>query len=1276
MARARAARTIVKRTRVHALVQPGSFNLTTAWTPLGPAQTLTPAFGKVTGRVTSIAVDGSDTKGNTVYLGTTGGGVWGSTNAAGPSAQVTFTQLTDQVPAVNPPGISGISSLSIGAVSVQPGGTGVVLVGTGDPNDALDSYYGEGILRSADHGVTWTTIDEADKPGTSVGTSHSFVGEGFAGFAWSTVNTGLVVAAVTQAFDGVVVNALQPNSFEGLYYSNDAGVSWHLATITDGPEMTVQGTASMQAPAIGGVGVYDGNAATAVVWNPARQMFYVAIRYHGYYGSPDGVMWTRLPDANQPGSAMTIGTSMLPGNCPTNPGTTGAVSCPVFRGALAVQPITGDMFAFTVDQNDLDQGIYWDQCTANSSGCTTGASATFSKSLGDSVLETMEGDQAVIPQGDYDLWLAAVPSAGGTLLYAGTEDIFKCSLSTPAAECAWQNTSNVNSCAAPSIAGSQHAVGVGLLAGPEMFFGNDSGLWRTMDGIVQASLCSADFENLNGGLGSLAEVTSIAEDPDNSGTLMAAQGVNGTSATTTATTATPGAWPQVLDGFGEYVAIDPADTLNWYASSGYGVSVYLCGDGGACDAAPFPALLVGDAQTDSDGETLEEPAVWMLDPQDSSTMIVGTCRVWRGSIADGSANWTTANALSAVLNDQSDPSCNGEGQIRSLGASGTLPTPAGTTQEILYAGMAGTFDGGQTAAGHVYTTSVSAGATGASTWPDLYTSTVVNDTENEGQFNPGGFAISSVVVDTHDTSGQTVYATVQGISNGALPEPSVYASANGGQSWTNITANLPEAPVNGLAVDPGDAQIVYVATDVGVYATTSVATVATCSEGQLQCWSALGTAMPDVPVTAVAAWGTGTAGILRAATYGRGVWQIPLLSTQPLAKGTPPPGATDTLSPTSLQFKPQIVGTVSTAQLVTISNTGSAALTSITVSTTGDFAATDSRCQTNVPGGASCAVSVTFVPTTPGAETGTLTITDALRSQTVPLSGTGVAPAGVASVGPTLLNFGEEGVGVASASRSVTVTNYGNTPLTGMRFTITGDFQLVPGSCGGTLTTGATCTEALTFLPTTTGPLTGTLTLTGDGAGQSYTTPLTGEGIAFTMALASAASVTIVSGKAATYMVNITPTGASAGTLNLTCTGAPAGYACTASGGITTGTVTLANGNPSSVTVTAAPPTSANVHRGAAPGSRGSWGIAGVGGTILACAVPFWFRRRRSWTALAAVLLVTMGGCGVGATGGSGGGGGGGGGGGTGTSPSYTLVLTASAPGVKQSVSMTLVVEQ
>jgi hypothetical protein len=88
-------------------------------------------------------------------MGGTGGGVWKSTNAAVSAERGVFPAAhryawrlhrTDAV------------SLRIGALTVQPGGTGVILAGMDDPNDASDSYYGASILRAADGGVTRSLI--------------------------------------------------------------------------------------------------------------------------------------------------------------------------------------------------------------------------------------------------------------------------------------------------------------------------------------------------------------------------------------------------------------------------------------------------------------------------------------------------------------------------------------------------------------------------------------------------------------------------------------------------------------------------------------------------------------------------------------------------------------------------------------------------------------------------------------------------------------------------------------------------------------------------------------------------------------------------------------------------------------------------------------------------------------------------------------------------------------------------------------------------------------
>lgn len=99
---------------------------------------------------------------------------------------------------------------------------------------------------------------------------------------------------------------------------------------------------------------------------------------------------------------------------------------------------------------------------------------------------------------------------------------------------------------------------------------------------------------------------------------------------------------------------------------------------------------------------------------------------------------------------------------------------------------------------------------------------------------------------------------------------------------------------------------------------------------------------------------------------------------------------TVSLNPTGLNFGPQQVGTNSGVQVVTLNNSGTAALQIYQVSITGDFQETN-NCGFSVDAASHCSLSVTFKPASAGQRTGTLSILDnAVNSpQTVSLAGTG-----------------------------------------------------------------------------------------------------------------------------------------------------------------------------------------------------------------------------------------------------------------------------------------------
>jgi hypothetical protein len=105
-------------------------------------------------------------------------------------------------------------------------------------------------------------------------------------------------------------------------------------------------------------------------------------------------------------------------------------------------------------------------------------------------------------------------------------------------------------------------------------------------------------------------------------------------------------------------------------------------------------------------------------------------------------------------------------------------------------------------------------------------------------------------------------------------------------------------------------------------------------------------------------------------------------------------GTVISLSPTSLNFGSQKVGTKSAPQNVTVTNTGSTTVSVTSVKITGsdskDYSETNT-CGTQIDPGANCTISVTFDPTATGIRKANVQITDTGGGspQLVPLIGTG-----------------------------------------------------------------------------------------------------------------------------------------------------------------------------------------------------------------------------------------------------------------------------------------------
>lgn len=205
------------------------------------------------------------------------------------------------------------------------------------------------------------------------------------------------------------------------------------------------------------------------------------------------------------------------------------------------------------------------------------------------------------------------------------------------------------------------------------------------------------------------------------------------------------------------------------------------------------------------------------------------------------------------------------------------------------------------------------------------------------------------------------------------------------------------------------------------------------------------------------------------------------------------------VSPGSLTFSSQNVGTTSASQPVALSNTGSAALTLAGIVASANFGETN-NCGGSVAAGGSCRINVTFTPAATGMLAGALTITDNATGspQTVTLSGTGTGA--VVGLSAPTLTFTQLAT-TTSAAQTVTVTNTGTSNLNVATAAIGGanptDFGKSADTCtGATVTPSQTCAVSVTFTPAAAGSFSAALIFTDNATGSPQTVTLSGTGTA------------------------------------------------------------------------------------------------------------------------------------------------------------------------------------
>ncbi len=733
----------------------------TAWTPIGPTPTADadPAVGLVSGRVTAIAVD--PTNSNIVFVGGAQGGVWKSTDGGAHWLPMFDTEKT-----------LAIGSIAIDPSSCAPAPCTTLYVGTGEQNFSGDSYYGAGIYKSTDGGMTWAQVlgetilnPQPAAPDSFLPPAAPFnqaVGGARIGALVVHPATPTRIFAAVQIFENVGGGASS-----GIYCSDDEGSTWtQVISGAIGTDVAINATAGIGYAALG-----SNNGDTDNRDTTGQNGVYKSVNVNAACASQT---WTLVSKAPVPlaTAAGTIRLGLAPSDASGNT-----------LYAAVTNPISS-----TPPFNTTLAGVFK---TVN--GGTTWTVVTPSQDF-------------CMNQCDYDLALKVHPNDANTVFAGGSavrdnggQPFFL--LRTNDGGATW--TQIAQDSGGTLLHVDQHAIAFGFTGAnvSSIFVGNDGGIWRSP---LAAPMSPIAWTNRNQTLQLSQFYPGISMDPATANLGFGGTQDNGTQKYDVAANP-PNQWiEQAPCGDGGYTAIDPASPSTIYAAC-QKIRIRKSFNDGADNF--FTAADSGIAQ--SDRSEFIPPLVIDPNPASSNRLYFGTYRVWQ--TANGGGSWI---AISPDLT---------AGPANSPDLTSLSVSPVNS--DVVYAG---TFDS------KVWRTTNASSGSGA-TWTELDGGTLPPRAITEVVADPNradsvfvtvsgfsGFQINPPATDTQGhvfrcSATQSSCTDISGAGAGALPnvpvnaivvdpidaisdtlyigtDVGVFASLDGGTTWQ---PDFPGAP-NGL----------------------------------------------------------------------------------------------------------------------------------------------------------------------------------------------------------------------------------------------------------------------------------------------------------------------------------------------------------------------------------------------------------------------------------------------------------------------------------------------
>src|SRR5882762_7995074 len=711
-----------------------------------------------------------------------------------------WTSRTDDLP-----------SLSTGALAVAPSNDLIVYDGTGEGALSGDSYYGNGILKSVDGGFTWTHVS-----------GDFFAGVSISRLAVDPNNANHLYASVLRGRGGARRVSPPLHSTYGIWESLDGGVSWTLLKA---------------APAVS-------LGATDVRLDPQTPTtLYASFWSDAIYKSTDGgATWTPMM-------------SGLPTNANFAAGLTRfalSVSHPIGKPAVLY---TGFDWVEPAPSNAHHDGrlfksiggASWTELPTN--GPTAADSVLGycgTQCFYDNVIESdPTNSDIVFAAGSFGYGLS--PQSGGIYrsMDGGTS---------------WKNMGwNQH----PDF----HALAFDPTDSSKVLIGSDGGVWystaRGGRDTAGDQLKAVDWQNLNGTVNpadasvsartglQISQFRSVAVVPQNTNRYWGGTQDNGTLRKLSASNT----WFDLASGDGGQVQVDQTDNNSngcgfvacFIYGTYFGISLYRIDDGGAFF---FNNKSITRGINLSDRADFYIPVA--LNQLSTNQLFTATYRLYR---TDNAKAPNAGDVIFKAISPDLTSGCAG-------------PAPNGARACVVSAigigGGNGVYTGSEV--GYVFV-SPDAMTSNNPTWTRVGLAGGSASSNGNGSTGLKANAtlprrpVAGIAVDRSNY--RIAYVAYNGYNAATPHQPGhVFKTSDGGDSWTDISGNLPDNPVNSISIDASYPNTLYAATDVGPFVTYNGGAT----------WSALGTGFPVVAIDQIDL--NTYDRILLAGTHGRGAFRL------------------------------------------------------------------------------------------------------------------------------------------------------------------------------------------------------------------------------------------------------------------------------------------------------------------------------------------------------------------------------------------------------------------